>query len=63
MPESLLLKLRTILDQHPGRYRVYFAVEHPVKQKILTSYRISFDDLLAKELEGLLGPETVRAEG
>lgn len=62
MPESLLLKLRTILDQHPGRYRVYFAIEHPVKQKILTSYRISFDDLLAKELEGLLGPETVRAE-
>lgn len=63
MPESLLLKLRTILDLHPGQCRVYFSVEHPVKQKILTSYRIAFDDLIAKELESLLGPETVRVEG
>ena len=62
MPESALLKLRNLLDQHPGQYRVYFSVEHPVKQKILTSYRIGFDDLLAKELEGLLGTDTVKAE-
>ncbi len=62
MPESLLLKLRTILDQHPGRSRVFFAVEHPVKQKILTSYRITLDDVMSKELEGFLGPETVKVE-
>jgi DNA polymerase III alpha subunit len=62
LPESALLKLRGVLDQHPGQYRVYFSVEHPVKQKILTSYRIGFDDLVAKELEGLLGADTVKAE-
>ncbi len=62
MPESLLLKLRTMLDQHPGQYRVYFLIEHPIKQKILTSYRIKLDDLIAKELEGLLGRETVKVE-
>lgn len=62
LPESALLKLRTILDQHPGQYRVFFSVEHPVKQKILTSYRVGFDDLVAKELEELLGTDTVKAE-
>lgn len=62
MPESILLKLRGVLDQHPGQYRVYFSVEHPVKQKILTSYRIAFDELIAKDLESLLGTDTVKAE-
>lgn len=63
LPESMLLKLRTVLDKYPGQYRVYFTIDHPGgKQKILSSYRISFNELIAKELEGLLGPETVKAE-
>lgn len=62
LPESILLTLRSVLDRYPGQYRVYFSVEHPVKQKILTSYRIAFDELVAKDLEGVLGIDTVRAE-
>lgn len=62
LPDSALAKLRTVLERYPGAYRVYFVIEHPMKQKILTPYRIAFDELITKELEGLLGPETVKAE-
>lgn len=63
LPETILHKLRNIFDQKPGPYRVYFAVDHQGgKQKILSSYRIAFDELVAKELESILGPDTVRVE-
>ena len=63
LPETILLTLRTILDKYPGHYSVYFAIENPGgKQKILSSYRIAFNDLIAKEVEGILGADTVRAE-
>ena len=63
LPESILLKLRTIFDLHPGAYHVYFAVDNAGgKQKILSSYRIAFDELIAKELEGILGTDTVHTE-
>ncbi|MBP7133738.1 DNA polymerase III subunit alpha [Patescibacteria group bacterium] len=63
LPETMLLKLRSVLDKYPGQYHVYFTIDHPSgQQKILSSYRIAFNELIAKELEGLLGPETVRAE-
>ncbi len=63
LPESILYKLRAILDKYPGHYRVYFAVDNAgMKQKILSSYRIKFDELIAKELEGILGADTVKTE-
>jgi DNA polymerase-3 subunit alpha len=63
LPETILLKLRTVFDGHPGQYRVYFSVDNAGgQQKILSSYRISFDETIAKELEGILGPDTVKAE-
>lgn len=63
LPETILLKLRSVLDKYPGQYRVYFTIDHPTgKQKILSSYRILFNELIAKELESLLGAETVKAE-
>ncbi len=63
LPETILLKLRTIFDAHPGPYRVYFSVDNAEgQQKILSSYRITFDELVAKELEAILGADTVRVE-
>lgn len=63
LPETILLTLRTILDKYPGQYNVYFLIENPGgKQKILSSYRIAFNDLIAKEIEGILGTDTVKAE-
>jgi DNA polymerase-3 subunit alpha len=63
LPETILLTLRGILDKYPGQYNVYFAIENPGgRQKILSSYRIAFNDLIAKEVEGILGADTVKAE-
>ncbi len=63
LPESVLHKLRAIFDRHPGRYLVYFSVDNAGgRQKILSSYRISFDELIEKELEAILGPDTVKVE-
>lgn len=63
LPETILYKLRSVLDQHPGRFRVYFMVDNASgSQKILSSYRITFDELVAKELEAILGPDTVKVE-
>lgn len=63
LPETILFKLRGVFDQHPGRFRVYFAVDNAGgQQKILSSYRIKFDELVAKELEQILGPDTVKVE-
>jgi DNA polymerase-3 subunit alpha len=63
LPETILFKLRAIFDAHPGQYRVYFSVDNAGgQQTILSSYRITFDELVAKELEAILGPDTVRVE-
>jgi DNA polymerase-3 subunit alpha len=63
LPETILFKLRNVFDVHPGQYRVYFSVDNAGgQQKILSSYRIAFDETIAKELEGILGPDTVKAE-
>ena len=63
LSESILHKLRNIFDEHPGRYIVYFEVENARgKQKVLSAYRVAFNELLSKELETILGPDTVRVE-
>jgi DNA polymerase-3 subunit alpha len=63
LPETILLTLRSVLDKHPGHYKVFFAIDNASgKQKILSSYRVAFDELIAKELEGILGPDTVKTE-
>ncbi len=63
LPETILYKLRAVLDAHPGRFRVYFFVDNAGgQQKILSSYRITFDELIAKELETILGPDSVHVE-
>jgi DNA polymerase-3 subunit alpha len=63
LPETILLKLRNVFDAHPGQYRVYFSVDNAGgQQKILSSYRITFDETIAKELEAILGHDSVKAE-
>ncbi len=63
LPQTILLKLRTVFDGHPGQYRVYFSVDNAGgQQKILSSYRIKYDELVAKELEAILGTDTVKVE-
>ncbi|HEU0050696.1 MAG TPA: DNA polymerase III subunit alpha, partial [Patescibacteria group bacterium] len=63
LPASLLQKVKIMLDQHPGQYRVFFTIDQPAgKQKVLTNYKIAFDEVIAKEIEALLGPDTVKAE-
>jgi DNA polymerase-3 subunit alpha len=62
LPESILLKVRAVLDQYPGHYLVYFSIDQPQgRQRILSHYKIRFDELIAKELEELLGKDTVKA--
>lgn len=61
LPETILLQLRAVLDGHPGPYHVYFEVDQAgSRQRILSSYRIAFTDLIARELESILGPDTVK---
>jgi DNA polymerase-3 subunit alpha len=63
MPETILLKVREVLEKYPGHYRVFFLVEQASgKQKVLSSYRISFNELISKEIEAVLGADTVRTE-
>lgn len=62
MPETVLIRLRRILDAHPGTCPVYFLIDDVDGQRrIRTSAKIAFSEAAAKELEGLLGPDTVRA--
>ncbi len=61
LPPSILHKLRFLFDRHPGSYHVYFEVDNAGgRQKILSNYRIAFDEALKKEVEGVLGVETVK---
>lgn len=63
LPQTVLYKLRTVFDEHPGQYFVYFMVDQAHGQrKILSDYRIAFDELIAKELETILGKDTVKIE-
>lgn len=60
---SMLEQLRVIFEKHPGSYPVFFHVEQPDgKQRLASSFRIGFDELIAKELELILGPDTVKAD-
>lgn len=63
LPPTILHSLRGILDQHPGHYHVFFQVDQAGgKQTIQSSYRIAFDELVAQELETILGADSVRVE-
>lgn len=61
LPETMLIKLRQILDAYPGEYTVYFQIDDiDGVRRVKSSSKISFNDTVVKELEGLLGRDTVR---
>lgn len=61
LPETMLIKLRAILDAHPGDHPVYFLIEDvDGPRRIKSSAKIQFTDIVSKELEVLLGRDTVK---
>lgn len=61
LPDTMLIKLRAILDAHPGDHAVYFLIDDvDGSRRIKSSSRIFFNDEVCKELEGLLGRDTVK---
>lgn len=63
LPPTILHTLRSTLDRHPGQYRVFFLVDQAGgSQTVQSSYRIAFDELVAQELQALLGADSVRVE-
>ena len=61
LPETILHRLREVFDTHPGTYDVYFKIDDERGPRtIRSSSRIAFDDAIAKELEAILGKDTVR---
>ncbi len=61
LPDTMLIKLRHILDMHPGEQAVYFLIEDVDGMRTVKSTaRIKFGELIVRELEELLGKGTVR---
>ncbi|MFA5935428.1 MAG: DNA polymerase III subunit alpha [Patescibacteria group bacterium] len=61
LPDTILVKLRAILDAHPGDHVVYFLIDDvDGPRRIKSSSKIAFNDAACKELEGLLGRDTVK---
>jgi DNA polymerase III subunit alpha len=61
LSDTIVHRLRAVCDQKPGPYHVYFRVNEsngPVT--IQSPYRIAFDEATVKELEAILGPDTVK---
>jgi DNA polymerase-3 subunit alpha len=61
LPDTILHRLREACDRRPGQHPVYFLIDDERgPQTIQSSYRIAFDDAIAKELEAILGRDTVK---
>lgn len=63
LPPGILDHVRAILDLHPGSYHVHFEIVNGAgKQNISTDLRIAFDELIAQQIEEILGPDTVKVD-
>jgi hypothetical protein len=61
LPDTILHRLREACDRRPGPYVVFFRIDDERGPRVIqSSYRIAFDDAMAKELEAMLGPDTVK---
>lgn len=61
LSQVFLGQLRACCDRHPGVYDVYFKVYDEHGSRIIKSEsRMSFSDAMVKELEAILGPDTVQ---
>jgi len=62
LPDTILHRLRECCDKRPGPHQVYFKIDDERGPRIIkSSYTIAFDDEITRELESMLGPDTVRA--
>lgn len=61
LPETAILRLRKIFDEHPGPHAVYFLIDDIDSQRrIKTSSKITFHEDVVRLIEELLGKGTVR---
>jgi DNA polymerase-3 subunit alpha len=64
LPDTILFRLREYCDKHPGSHEVYFKIDEEGGARLVkSSYRIAFNDAIAREIEALLGKDTVKAGG
>lgn len=64
LPDTMLIKLRQILDANPGEHTVYFQIDDvDGMRRVKSSSKIAFNDTVTRQLEGLLGRDTVRTGG
>ncbi len=64
LPDTMLRQLRSILDSHPGDHAVYFSIDDvDGPRRVKSSARILCTDEVCKELEALLGKDTVKIGG
>ena len=61
LPESVILKLRRVFDEHVGIYQVYFLIDDVDGQRrIKSSAKIAWSEEIVKQIEAILGPGTVK---
>lgn len=61
LPDTILFRLRECCDKHPGPHEVYFKIDDERGPRVIkSSYRIAFSDEIAREIEAVLGPSTVK---
>lgn len=62
LPDSILHRLRETCDKRPGPHQVFFKIDDERGPHVIkSSYKIAFDDEITRELESMLGPDTVKA--
>jgi DNA polymerase-3 subunit alpha len=63
LPDTMLIKLRQIIDANPGEHAVYFEIDDAKgPRRVRSSSKVKFNESVVKELEGLLGRDTVKIE-
>jgi DNA polymerase-3 subunit alpha len=61
LPETVILRLRRIFDEKRGPYPVYFLIDDVDGQRrIKSSAKIGWSEEIVREIEGILGPGTVK---
>ena len=61
LPDTILHRLREACDKRPGPHAVHFLIDDERGPRVIqSSYRIAFDEAMARELEAMLGPDTVK---
>ena len=61
LPETVILRLRRIFDERRGPYPVFFLIDDvDSPRRIKSSAKIGWSEEIIKEIEGILGPGTVK---